>query len=133
MGVYPGTKEKTFLEICEEQAAEGNPAAAAFVAKKNHKISPAVVTSDAITRKIEEEGFKYLGAIDPDIEAEMEAEKAEKIENFKGPIAKMRKAVKTLEAVEALGNAMEAAPENLIAKLNIQPTFDKDNPDECPF
>ena len=75
---YPGTHKKTFLEICEEQAAEGNPAAAAFVAKKKHKLPPAVVITDAITKHIDEEGFKYIGAIDPDIEAEIEAAKEEK-------------------------------------------------------
>jgi len=76
MGVYPGTIEKTFLEICEEQAAQGNPAAAAFVAKKKHLIPPAVVTTDKITEAIEEKGFQFLPAIDPVIEAQIEREKA---------------------------------------------------------
>ena len=101
---YPGTVQKTFLEICEEQAAQGNPAAAAFVAKKNHKMPPAVVITDAITRHIDQEGFKYIGAIDPEIEAEIEAEKAQP-----QPPAKKK------------------------TGMNVGPVYDKDNPDDCPF
>ena len=52
MGEYPGTHKPTFLEICEEQAAQGNPAAAAFVAKKKHQIPPAVVITDGKELKL---------------------------------------------------------------------------------
>ena len=119
---YPGTVQKTFLEICEEQAAQGNPAAAAFVAKKKHQIPPAVVITDAITRTIEEQGFKYLNAIDPEIEAEIEDKKREKT----GEI---------LEAVKAVGEAMKVVPENLFFKP-IPPKvadFDPEVDDGIPF
>jgi len=109
---YPGTIEKTFLEICEEQAAQGNPAAAAFVAKKKHLIPPAVVTTDKITAAIEKEGFKFIGAIDPEIEAEMAA---------------------TNDQQRDVTHSAIVEPESRISKMNIRPDFDKDNPDDCPF
>ena len=69
--------------------------------------------TDTITVAIEKQGFKYLGAIDPEIEAEMEAEK-----------------------ITQGSDPVEDKPfvtDNKLSHLNIRPDYDKDNPDNCPF
>jgi hypothetical protein len=75
---------------------------------RQHKIT------DSITAAIEKKGFQYLGAIDPVIEAEIEAEKEEAIERAKQ-------------------DGLVVEKKDFIDTLNIKPEYDPEVPDDLAF
>ena len=79
--------------------------------------------TDKITVAIEKKGFQFLPAIDPEIEAQIEAEKAA----AEPPLLLNR------VQSEIVRNLHKKETPSIIDGMNIKADFDPEVPDDCPF